>query len=133
VSILRIELGIFEVLSTNGDTFLGGDDLDRAITDHWISEKNLTLDTASKRGEIRLLAERAKKQLSSQDSFTAEFHGATLYLDRDLANVLFTPLVKRTLASCGRALKDAELTTWSAALPGYPWCRKRSASSSEKT
>ena len=111
VSILRIELGIFEVLSTNGDTFLGGDDLDQAIADHWITEKNLKLDTAGKRGEIRLLAERAKKQLSSQDSFTAEFHGATLYLDRDQANVLFTPLVKRTLASCGRALKDAELTT----------------------
>lgn len=111
VSILRIEQGIFEVLSTNGDTFLGGDDLDQAISDHWVTEKRLTIDTAEKRGEIRLLAERAKKQLSSQDSFTTEFHGTTLYLDRDVANVLFTPLIKRTIASCGRALKDAELTT----------------------
>ncbi|MFK8164379.1 MAG: Hsp70 family protein, partial [Lewinella sp.] len=111
VSILRIEQGIFEVLSTNGDTFLGGDDLDQAISDHWTKEKQLSIDTAQKRGEIRLLAEQAKKQLSSQDSFTAEFHGVTLYLDRDVANVLFTPLIKRTIASCGRALKDAELTT----------------------
>ena len=111
VSILRIEMGIFEVLSTNGDTFLGGDDLDQAIVDHWINEKSLKIDSAEKRGEIRLLAEAAKKRLSGEDSFTAEFHGTTLYLDRDQANVLFTPLVKRTLASCGRALKDAEITT----------------------
>ena len=111
VSVLRIELGIFEVLSTNGDTFLGGDDLDQAIADHWINERSLRTDTPARRGELRLLAERAKKQLSSQESFTAEFHGTTLYLDRDQANVLFTPLVKRTLASCGRALKDAGLAT----------------------
>jgi molecular chaperone HscA len=110
VSILRIEMGIFEVLSTNGDTFLGGDDLDQAIADHWINEKNLTIDTPQKRGEIRLLAEAAKKRLSSEDTFTAEFHGTTLYLDRHQANVVFTPLIKRTLASCDRALKDAELT-----------------------
>lgn len=111
VSILRIELGIFEVLSTNGDTFLGGDDLDAAIIDHWTAEKSLAVDTPEKRGELRLLAERAKKQLSSQESFTAAFHGTTLYLDRDQANVLFTPLIKSTLASCDRALQDAELTT----------------------
>jgi len=110
VSILRIEQGIFEVLSTNGDTFLGGDDLDQAIVDHWIADQQIELKTAERRGEIRLLAERAKKQLSSRPSFTADFHGTTLYLDRDQANVLFTPLVKRTLASCDRALKDAELT-----------------------
>jgi molecular chaperone HscA len=38
ISILRIEDGVFEVLSTNGDTFLGGDDFDRAIIDYWIEE-----------------------------------------------------------------------------------------------
>lgn len=111
VSVLRIEMGIFEVLSTNGDTFLGGDDLDQAIVDHWINEKSLKINTPEKRGEIRLLAEAAKKRLSGEDSFTTEFHGITLYLDRDQANVLFTPLIKRTLASCGRALKDAGITT----------------------
>ncbi|SEQ81779.1 Fe-S protein assembly chaperone HscA [Neolewinella agarilytica] len=111
VSVLRIEQGIFEVLSTNGDTFLGGDDLDQAIADHWINEKSLKVDSPQRRGEIRLLAERAKKQLSFEDSFTSEFHGITLYLDRSQANVLFTPLIKRTLASCDRALKDAGLTS----------------------
>jgi molecular chaperone DnaK (HSP70) len=41
VSILQIQNGIFEVLSTNGDTFLGGDDFDRAIADYWIEKNNL--------------------------------------------------------------------------------------------
>jgi len=83
VSVLRIEQGIFEVLSTNGDTFLGGDDFDQAIVDHW----------------------------KQDESFSAEFHGKTLTLERDQANIVFTPLIKRTIASCGRALKDAGLTT----------------------
>lgn len=111
VSVLRIEQGIFEVLSTNGDTFLGGDDFDQAIVDRWVSEFKLKLDTGQRRGEIRLLAEKAKKRLSSQESFSADFHGTTISLERDEANIVFTPLVKRTLASCDRALKDAGLTT----------------------
>ncbi|HEX7844550.1 MAG TPA: Hsp70 family protein, partial [Chitinophagaceae bacterium] len=41
ISILRITAGIFEVLSTNGDTYLGGDDLDRAIVDHWMKQTGL--------------------------------------------------------------------------------------------
>lgn len=111
VSILRIEQGIFEVLSTNGDTFLGGDDFDQAIVNHWIQEHGLQLDTGARRGEVRLLAESAKKRLSSEHSFSADYHGTTLYLDRAQATTLFTPLVQRTLASCDLALKDAELTT----------------------
>lgn len=111
VSILRIEQGIFEVLSTNGDTFLGGDDFDQAIVDHWVRNHGLKLETGERRGEIRLLAERAKKRLSSQETFSTDFHGTTLTLERDQADIVFTPLVKRTLVSCGRALSDAELTT----------------------
>jgi molecular chaperone DnaK (HSP70) len=41
VSILQIQNGIFEVLSTNGDTFLGGDDFDRIIVDYWIEKNHL--------------------------------------------------------------------------------------------
>lgn len=60
VSILRIQQGIFEVLSTNGDTYLGGDDLDRAIYDHWASEYQLTtalFQSAETQQQLRLLAE----------------------------------------------------------------------------
>ena len=109
VSILRIEQGIFEVLSTNGDTFLGGDDFDQVIIDHWITANGLAIDSRQQRGEIRLLAERAKKTLSAEETFTAGFHGTTVYLERAQADTLFTPLIHRTLASCDSALVDAGL------------------------
>ncbi len=110
VSILRIEQGIFEVLATNGDTFLGGDDFDQAIIDHWASKYTLPMDSGAERGMLRLLAEQAKKRLSYQDSFTTTFQGQTLHLERDEADIVFTPLVQRTLASCERALNDAGLS-----------------------
>jgi len=109
VSILRIEQGIFEVLATNGDTFLGGDDFDQAIVDHWRQTYGLELDDAESRGAIRLLAEKAKKALSTETRFTADFRGTQLEIDRAAAEHRFGPLVQRTLASCGRALSDAGL------------------------
>ncbi|WP_116125703.1 Fe-S protein assembly chaperone HscA [Lewinella sp. IMCC34183] len=109
VSLLRIEQGIFEVLSTNGDTFLGGDDFDQAIVDHWRTGYDLELDTPELRGGIRLLAERAKKALSTDQQFTGDFDGKVLNLTRGEFENRVRPLVKRTLASCDRALKDAGL------------------------
>lgn len=109
VSILRIEQGIFEVLSTNGDTFLGGDDLDQAIVGHWVEQYQLQLTSAEERGAIRLEAERAKKALSTNDAYQSA--DGKLSLNRSTAEHLFTPLVERTLASCDRALKDADLST----------------------
>ena len=109
VSILRIEQGIFEVLATNGDTFLGGDDFDQAIIDHWRSTYALEVDSPEAKGELRLLAERAKKQLSTEREFTARFRGGSVTLDRTTAETVFAPLVERTLASCVRALSDARL------------------------
>jgi molecular chaperone HscA len=109
VSILRIEQGIFEVLATNGDTFLGGDDFDQAIVDLWTERYDLPLTSPRERGEVRLLAERAKKALSTQDSFAGQFAGQPLSLSSTDATARFTPLVQRTLASCVRALKDAGL------------------------
>ena len=109
VSILRIEQGIFEVLSTNGDTFLGGDDFDQAIVDYWRETYDLPTDTAEQRGELRLLAEEAKKFLSGAEAFVGEYQGRELSIDRPTAAERFTPLVARTIASCGRALTDAKL------------------------
>ncbi|MBC3541953.1 Fe-S protein assembly chaperone HscA [Rufibacter sediminis] len=110
ISILRIHQGIFEVLSTNGDTYLGGDDLDRAIVQHWTQQNPalLSLD-ANQAQAIRLQAEEAKKTLSTQDSFTTQLDGVTLSLDRDTFEALITPIVDRTMASCQMALKDAGL------------------------
>ncbi|HEX8348315.1 MAG TPA: Hsp70 family protein, partial [Hymenobacter sp.] len=91
ISILRIQQGIFEVLSTNGDTYLGGDDLDRAIIDYWSGEYQLStllFDNGSAQQELRLLAEEAKKHLSQHDAFSAEFGGTTLSLTKTKFNSL---------------------------------------------
>ena len=73
ISILRIHQGIFEVLSTNGDTFLGGDDFDRAIIDYWVKENELDAQELNQQKELaqelRLKAEEAKKAISTQDVF----------------------------------------------------------------
>lgn len=115
ISILEIQDGIFEVLSTNGDTFLGGDDFDRAIVDHWIAEKGLDktalMDNKQLSQEIRLAAEEAKKALSSQDSFSIDIRETAYNLDKTTFNQLIQPLIDRTIASCKAALKDADLTS----------------------
>ena len=101
------------MLSTNGDTFLGGDDFDRVIINHWIAEKkwdkanifaNKNLAQA-----IRLLAEEAKKTLSSADNFAAELEGESYQLSLNTFNELIQPLIDKTLTACKNALKDAEL------------------------
>lgn len=114
VSILRIESGVYEVLSTNGDTYLGGDDLDRAIMEYWMQQNGLTTDwlqaNAALTQELRLTAESAKKALSESDHFEASWNGATLHITRDQFETLIQPLVQRTLDCCQRALTDAGLT-----------------------
>src|SRR6185437_1318317 len=64
VSILKITNGIFEVLSTNGDTYLGGDDMDRALAQHWQKELNISDEELRKdkslTQQLRVTAEEAK-------------------------------------------------------------------------
>jgi molecular chaperone HscA len=114
ISILKLTNGIFEVLSTNGDTYLGGDDFDRAIIKHWIAEAGLseTELTANKEllQAIRLKAEEAKKHVSVNDLFEAELNGDILTLTKQQFETLITPLITKTIESCAAALKDAELT-----------------------
>jgi molecular chaperone HscA len=73
ISILRIAGGMFEVLSTNGDTYLGGDDIDQAIVEHWITRNGINRsafqDDKSLSQSFRLQAEIAKKHLSFNDSW----------------------------------------------------------------
>ncbi|MEM7574103.1 MAG: molecular chaperone DnaK [Bacteroidota bacterium] len=111
ISILRIEQGIFEVLSTNGDTYLGGDDLDQAIVSYWIERHDLAIESGEDRARLRLAAESAKKALSSQEHFSAELQGKELTIDRTTFEGLIGPLIERTLESCRRAMRDAELSS----------------------
>ncbi len=114
ISILQIHNGIFEVLSTNGDTYLGGDDFDRAIIDYWLSENQVAPETVhehkSLSQEIRLLAEEAKKQLTSHDVFSSRTTTG-LICDLTKANFekLIEPIVNKTMLSCRLALQDANL------------------------
>lgn len=111
ISILKIEHGIFEVLSTNGDTFLGGDDFDRVIQEYWI--ETYGFDIASDAGlmqALRLGAEEAKKALGQQESFEITIADKTCAIDQATFERLAMPLIERTLTACQNALNDAELT-----------------------
>ncbi len=115
ISILSIEDGIFEVLSTNGNTFLGGDDFDRVIIDHWLQENNRSAEELeqdkSLSQALRLEAEKAKKQLSSAEQYAGTVQSIKCQLDRQQFNSLIQPLVEQTIQSCRQALQDAELRT----------------------
>lgn len=112
ISILKITNGIFEVLSTNGDTYLGGDDIDRMLALHWQNELGITQDELdahkSIAQELRLTAEEAKKHLSSNDSYEGTVGDAKVSITKEAFNNLIRPLVDRTLNACKSALKDAE-------------------------
>ncbi len=111
VSILKISNGIFEVLSTNGDTYLGGDDFDRVIVQYWaelsgITQEALQSDKQLSQG-LRLKAEEAKKYLSAHDLFSAEWNNKKLSLSKEKFESLIQPLIEKTLQCCKNAMKDA--------------------------
>ncbi len=108
VSILRIANGIFEVLSTNGDTYLGGDDFDRAITRHFQQQLGNTDDNVQL-GILRLKAEEAKKWLSVNDHFEEVLDGKTIHITKSEFENTIRPLIDKTIDSCRKALKDAVL------------------------
>ncbi len=114
ISILQIQDGIFEVLSTNGDTFLGGDDFDRALVEHWISTYDLSenpeYQSKSALQALRLLAEKAKKQLSSNDFFEEQFQGNLFQVSKADFENLIAPFIIRTINCCKQALTDAKMT-----------------------
>ena len=113
ISILRIASGIFEVLSTNGDTYLGGDDIDQLIVNYWLEQAGISKDELSANKEfaqaIRLTAEEAKIHLSNQDNFSKILNGDELSITKQVFETLIEPLVDKTIACCKNALKDAGL------------------------
>ena len=118
ISILRVKDGVFEVLATNGNTHLGGDDFDQALVD-WIAADirarhgvDLRSDAEAMQ-EIRLGAEAAKCRLSFDERtvLSIPFERFTYHRDITRAEVegLVEPLVATTLGPCRRALADAGL------------------------
>ncbi len=114
ISILKIQQGIFEVLATNGDTFLGGDDFDTLILQYWLKE--LKLDPAAVYANqnlmqsLRLVAEEAKIALSTQSLFNTTVQGMPCGIMRSTYEAMIQPLIQKTIDCCQNALNDAGLT-----------------------
>ncbi|WP_415829346.1 molecular chaperone DnaK, partial [Corallococcus exiguus] len=126
ISILELTAGVFEVKSTNGDTFLGGEDFDQRLIDYLakrFAEQNNGLDLRKDRMALQRLkeaAERAKHELSSAPEtevnlpfITADASGPkhlTETVDRSTFEALVADLIDRSIEPCRIALKDAGLT-----------------------
>jgi molecular chaperone DnaK len=125
ISILELAEGVFRVLSTNGDTFLGGEDFDLRIVDHLCTEFMKTTNIELRRDRMAMqrlkdAAEKAKQELSSttQTEITLPFITAdssgpkhlNMSLSRGQLEVLVQDLLDRLEAPCRTALKDANLT-----------------------
>jgi molecular chaperone DnaK len=119
VSILRIEQGVFQVLSTAGDTHLGGDDFDREIiklVQREVHEQfGLSIDSPTTRQALRGFAEAVKIRLSDQEQANLELDlgDGRVYrreITRKEYEALIDELVERTLTLCRHALRDAELS-----------------------
>ncbi len=113
ISILKITNGIFEVLSTNGDTYLGGDDFDRLIVRYWMEQKGYTAEDFEHDNtlmqSLRIKAEAAKKQLSIDDGYITGIGNDVLDISRKRFEELIQPLLDKTIDSCRNAVKDAGL------------------------
>ncbi len=114
ISILRLERGVFEVLATAGNTALGGDDIDSAIV-QWITGQG-TISVGEDAGLQRKLldvAKKAKHALSEADTTTIELRYQDIEwvgeLARDQFEALIGSLIEKSIASCKRALNDADL------------------------
>ena len=125
VSIIEIGDGVIEVLSTNGDTFLGGEDFDQRIVDYVIKEfkKDTGIDLSQDVLALQRLkdaAEKAKIELSSRQEteinlpyITADATGPkhlNITLTRSKLESLCEDLIERTIEPCRKALKDANAT-----------------------
>ena len=118
VSVLTIDNGVFEVVSTNGDTHLGGEDFDQRIMDYFMKlikrkySKDVSKDPRA-RQKLRREAERAKRALSSQHQVRVEIEGLAEGVDlsepltRARFEELNNDLFKKTLSPVKKAMEDA--------------------------
>ncbi len=108
ISILRVEDGVFQVLSTNGDTHLGGDDIDVLLIDRVLGDAPVASGfgrTPEQLQEIRKAVIQAKLDLSEREETTLNGQRFT----RAELEMLIAPIVERTLGPCRQALADAGL------------------------
>lgn len=113
ISILNLNKGVFEVLSTGGDSALGGDDFDLAIAEWILAQMGIEELTSAQVRAVMDVACDAKERLTDLDEVTLEisindqqWQGS---LDRETFNSLVDPLIKRSLRACKKTLKDAQV------------------------
>jgi len=113
ISILRLNQGVFEVMSTGGDSALGGDDFDRAVAQWAMDESGMAVD--ADRGVLRSLlgqARAAKEALAENEKVNMQLTlpdgtGWQAELTREIFHSLVDPLIRKTVTACRRALRDA--------------------------
>jgi molecular chaperone DnaK len=114
ISILELDNGVFEVLSTNGNTRLGGDDIDNAIIGHF-ARKDSSLGTPQDTARLREAAIAAKHRLSDEEEveinvpFLEGGRNFSAILTRAELEQLSRPIIEQTRAHCRRSLADAKL------------------------
>ncbi len=109
VSVLRIENGIFDVLATKGDNFLGGDDIDFAIVDFWINKYNLNLKPDEIKS-LKSIAETCKINLSEHEVVKQNFNQTELSLSREEFDLTSFEIIHKTIACSKDALKESGLS-----------------------
>ena len=109
ISILNFTKGVFEVLSTGGDSSLGGDDFDNLIFEDCTHSLNLTNLTASQIQTIRKLSKSAKEELSVNEVAEFSIEGQLYKVTKSHFDDMSEPLIKRTLLLTKRALRDADV------------------------
>ena len=114
ISILRLHRGVFEVLATGGDTALGGDDLDAALADWVLQQSDSPSLAAGQHRQLQAAARDAKERLSDRESVDIDLTGildagGSVPVTREIFEGLIQPMVKRTLLSCRRCMRDAGL------------------------
>ncbi|KAI0982144.1 hypothetical protein GJ496_010236 [Pomphorhynchus laevis] len=124
ISILEIQNNVFEVRSTNGDTFLGGEDFDNVLMNHLVSQfkkesgVDVTKDNQAMQ-RLREASEKAKCELSSSNQTDVNLPYLTMdqsgpkhmniRITRSQFEALCAPLIKRTIEPCKKAIKDADV------------------------
>jgi molecular chaperone HscA len=111
ISILKIEDGIFEVLSTNGDTHLGGDDFDKLIFDYFLNQINIENFYSNKEHvqQLRLLAEQAKIHLGNNANYETTFLNTTIKIDSIAFEKMAMPLINKTIDCCKNVIADSKI------------------------
>jgi molecular chaperone HscA len=112
ISVLRLSQGVFEVVSTGGDSALGGDDYDRALADWLLLQANLDAVTAAEKAAIKMAARQAKEALSAVETVDVKLplgDGRTVRVERRDFEAVTKELTAGTLLAVRKALRDAKL------------------------